>query len=101
MSNDDLMSIADIDALTGDDIIFWLNNPFIARDYIAGKIRFWVTKSVTASIARAAAEWSRRANEGLSASVLAAKAEAWEEGYAVSRPRLDTNPTLNPYQDQP
>jgi hypothetical protein len=33
--------------------------------------------------------------------IAAAKAEAWDEGYAVSRPRPDTNPTPNPYRDQP
>jgi hypothetical protein len=101
MSKDDLLSIADIDALTGDNIIYWLNNPFIARGYIVGKIRFWVTKSVAASIARAAAEWSSRANEGLSASVLAAKAEAWDEGYARGTvdAASDLEPSDNPYRE--
>jgi hypothetical protein len=106
MSADDMLSIADIEALTGDDIAYWLNNPFVSRGYIVGKIRFWVTKSVAASIARAAAEWSQRVNEGLSASVLAAKAEAWDEGYSHcfdAGPDPDDVRSLrdNPYRDQP
>jgi hypothetical protein len=46
-----------------------------------------------ANAAEAAAERAHRdAVTGL--------AEAWDEGYAVNRPRPDTNPTPNPYRDQ-
>lgn len=105
--SEELLSIADIDALTGDDIAYWLNNPFVDRDSIAGKVRFWVTKSVAASVAQAATIWSQRANEGLSASVLAAKAEAWDEGVRTALDFAVRNPdgiTLrlnyaNPYRE--
>jgi hypothetical protein len=41
-----------------------------------------VERIVAARIASAVVEWSSRANEGLSVAVLAAKAEAWDEGFA-------------------
>jgi hypothetical protein len=66
-----------------------------------------VEKILTTRLAQACIEWSQRANEGLSVSVLAAKAAAWEEGFNAgsisAMQKLHTKPnfTPNPYRDQP
>jgi hypothetical protein len=54
-------------------------------------------------LAQAAADWSSRANLGLSASVLAAKAEAWDEGYSHCFGQGPDDPAFsrldNPYRE--
>lgn len=66
-----------------------------------------VERILAARLAQAPVLWSQRANAGLSASVLAAQAEAWEEGFNAgsisAMQKLHTKPnfTPNPYRDQP
>lgn len=40
----DDLTTTQIDAVTGDDIAYWLNNAFMPPDLIEAKVRYWVTK---------------------------------------------------------
>lgn len=76
-----------IDAVTGDDLAYWLRNPFMSPDLLEAKVRYWVTKY---------ADHARR------------EAEAWEEGYrsgfSNAMRRMSDEPeaptTPNPYRSR-
>lgn len=49
----EIFSIEQASELVGDDITYWLENPFMSPDLIAEKVRWWITKAVAAVSARA------------------------------------------------
>jgi hypothetical protein len=44
------LTLAEASDLVGDDIAYWLNNPFVASDFIAGKVCWWITKAAARAI---------------------------------------------------
>jgi hypothetical protein len=43
--NEASLTIEQASDLVGDDIAYWLNNPFMDRDAIASKVCWWITKA--------------------------------------------------------
>jgi hypothetical protein len=46
MSDD--LTAAEVNALTGDDIAYWINNPFVTNDMLVEKVRYWITTALRA-----------------------------------------------------
>lgn len=42
-----ILSPAEVSALVGDDIEFWLANPFMDPEMLVGKVCFWVSRALT------------------------------------------------------
>lgn len=40
------LTVEDVDALTGDDVMFWLNNQFMTPELLAQKVCYWVTRAI-------------------------------------------------------
>lgn len=55
------LTLEELSALVGDDVEFWLGNPFAARDDIAAKVCRWASKVRAAEQAKAS-EWEATAN---------------------------------------
>lgn len=55
------LTLEELSALVGDDVEFWLGNPFVGRDDIAAKVCHWASK-VRASEQAKASEWEATAN---------------------------------------
>jgi hypothetical protein len=47
--NDDMLTLDEIEALIGDDVGYWMHNPFVDRDMLTEKVRWWVTRAVEAT----------------------------------------------------
>ena len=46
MTNDtETLTLAEASALVGDDIGYWLSNPFMDADAIAQKVCWWITRA--------------------------------------------------------
>lgn len=41
-----MLTIEEIEALTGDDVTYWITNPFVDRESLVEKVRWWVTVAV-------------------------------------------------------
>lgn len=41
---------AEVNALTGDDIRYWLENPFMTPDLLVDKVCFWVGTATRAAV---------------------------------------------------
>ena len=65
----------DVEALVGDDIAYWINNPFLPPELLAEKVRHWI--STTA--ARVRAETLREAADAI-------VQYAWQPGDGISVP---------------
>lgn len=50
MSGDDVMTPAEVSVLVGDDIDYWLGNPFMAPELLAEKVAWWVTRALAARL---------------------------------------------------
>lgn len=48
---DQMLSTEEVNTLTGDDITYWLSNPFMTPDLLAEKVRWWVTTATQAVLA--------------------------------------------------
>lgn len=45
------LTIDQVDAITDDDMTYWLGNPFMTPEMLAEKVCYWVTKAVDSVLA--------------------------------------------------
>ncbi len=46
---DPTLTLDEVSALVGDDVAYWLSNPFLPPDAVAKKVCWWITRAVSAS----------------------------------------------------
>jgi hypothetical protein len=92
------LTVADVDVLTGDDMMAWIENPFMSPDMLAAKVCWWATE-VSAAL-RADRDALRERVEGLADEQQragdrlieknqdrrsTAAEQRWTEGYSLRR----------------
>ena len=84
---------AEVDALTGDDVAYWLSNPFMTPDLLVEKVRWWVSRAHEAGLADGWDERSKARPQYLGPDDGHWNDECmgWEDCYCGSFP--------NPYRD--
>lgn len=43
-----LLTNAELNEITGDDVAYWLSNPFMDRERLGEKVRWWITVAAQA-----------------------------------------------------
>lgn len=51
VEKDASLTLAEASEIVGDDIAYWLNNPFLDREAVAEKVCFWVAQARVTSLA--------------------------------------------------
>jgi hypothetical protein len=46
-------TVAEVDALTGDDMMYWLENQFMTPELIAEKVCYWIARVLVAAEGKA------------------------------------------------
>lgn len=42
---DDMLSLDEVNEVVGDDVTYWINNPFMDREALTEKVRWWITQA--------------------------------------------------------